>query len=98
MRMILLSYYKEGEGARRPYTRSGHPSSVVRKHGPLGGKSIDTMCPRCVYIGVTAKKALQFFGERVAGRRVEAPVGIHSERSVCSNVAAPKKILPIRIG
>lgn len=27
------------------------------------------MCPRCVYIGVTAMKALQFFVERLRERR-----------------------------
>lgn len=52
-----------------PYkTNDEHRSlhAVARqKRCPLSGKSIDTICPRCVYIGVPAKKALQFFTERL---------------------------------
>lgn len=35
--------------------------------GSPGGKSTDTLCPHCVYIGVPPKKTLQFFVERLQG-------------------------------
>lgn len=63
------SHTKEEGNVHRPREtndgRRGLHAGARRKRRPPSGKSIDTTCPRCVYIGVPAKKALQFLSERL---------------------------------